>query len=160
MKPAREAAPMAEDQAAEFAALQASALGENAAPAEAETPIDISLAGELAGIAGALLAAVGPMFPSVKALYTEEVTKGAAAAIAAVCVKHGWLSGGLMGEYAEEITALMICGPLAIATSQAVKVDLAAMKAKSGAAPSVAVSPAPTLQPEPSGPAPIVLERG
>lgn len=161
MRPAAKVDAMAEDQAAEFAALNAAAIDGGSPAATAPEPEPAaSLAAELDGIAGALLAAVGPMFPSVKAIYSEEVTAGAAAAIAAVCQKHGWLSGGLMGEYAEEITALVICGPLAVATVQAVKADLAAMKPAAKLAPVVAVPPATTLDADSTGPAPVMLERG
>lgn len=145
---------LSEDQAAEHRALTDGAAGAVVPGAVAEVSPADGLAVELVGIAGALLAAAAPMFPSVKAIYTDEVTKAAAASIAAVCVKHGWLSGGLMGEYAEEMMALMVCGPLALATVQAVKSDLAAMKKPTAA-------PSGTVGPEPEGEAqPVVMARG
>lgn len=157
MENAPAADELSDDQAAEFAALQAGAVdGAPGAPAAPDVAPDISLASEFVGIAGALLAALGPVFPSVRAIYTEDVTKAAAASLAGVCVKHGWLSGGLMGEYAEEMTALMVCGPLAFATVQAVKSDLAAKAPPApGAAPAVVGAPAVA---DPA--APKVLERG
>jgi hypothetical protein len=156
--------PVSDDQAAERAALQASATeGEGAAAPAAGQGAEVApaeaLAVEFAGIAGALLAAVGPMFPSVKAIYSEEVIKAAAASVAAVCVKHGWLQGGLMGEYAEELTALMVCGPLAVATVQAVKVDLARMNRAPDAAAAVEkVGAGDTAAIDSS--APLVMQRG
>lgn len=152
-----ESGQVADDQAAEFAALQAGAVeAAPGAPGAPDVAPDISLASEFVGIAGALLAVMGPIFPSVKKLYTDDVTQAAAASLAAVCVKHGWLSGGLMGEYAEEMTALMVCGPLAFATVQAAKSDLAD---KSTQAPGAAqVAPGASVVDDPA--APKVLERG
>lgn len=153
---------VSDDQAVERAALQMSAMEAEAAPSlpagqGAEVAPADALAVEFAGIAGALLAAVGPMFPSVKAIYTEDVTKAAATSIAAVCVKHGWLSGGLMGEHAEELTALMVCVPLAVATVQAVKADLARMnRAPESAAEKVGAGDTAPADPA----APVVMQRG
>lgn len=147
-----EKAPMSAEQAADLAALEAAAAGaQPAAPVPGAdpqaAPQEISLDRELAGMAHALVAALAPALPSLKTIYTEEVIAAASASVAAVCRKHGWLEGGLMGEWSEEITCGMICVPLAITTAQAVKADLAVLKAKAGeAAPQVggAVSPAPT----------------
>lgn len=136
---------MSDDQAAHLAALTAAAAedGEQQQATEEAQAQDftVALSDEIAGIAGALLAALSPAFPSLKTIYTEQTTKAAAGALAAVCQKHGWLQGGLMGEYAEEITALMICGPLALATARGIKADIAAMKkdAKPEAAPALAM---------------------
>ncbi|MCK9991403.1 MAG: hypothetical protein RugAbin2_02417 [Rugosibacter sp.] len=144
---------MSAEQAADLAALESDAVGQGVAPEQPGAMVEVGLGQELAGIATALLAVASPMFPSLKPIYTPEVIGAASEAIAGVCKKHGWLSGGVMGEYAEEITALVVCGPLAFATMQAVKVDLARMKAgeteteKPGAAPwvtSAAVPPVPT----------------
>ena len=160
---------MSDDQAAHLAALSAGA--QMTEPGPGATSDEMSgapvpdLAMELTGIIGAVVAAVSPALPSLRGIYTEEVTKAAAASIAGVCVKHGWLSGGLMGEYAEELTCLMVCAPLAMATVQGVKADLAKMKEKNqpavgaGFAP-VAVPPAPTMAEGEASPAPVVLQRG
>ena len=50
----------------------------------------------------------------------------AAQAIAAVCNKHGWMQGGMMGRWGEEIACVAILGPLALQTVKGVKADLAA----------------------------------
>lgn len=157
-------AAMPEEQAAEFAALNSAAVDANASPEAVQAaPVLPSLADELTGLVTALIAVASPMFPSLKPIYTPEVISAASGAVAAVCKKHGWLSGGVMGEYAEEVTALIVCAPLALATVQAVRSDLAAMKPKAApvAAPVVAAVTPPPDQPEAEAPAfSMVLERG
>lgn len=117
------------EQAADLAALQAAANdGAPGAPAPAAEPAPQGpdLAREITGLVTAAVAALGPMFPSLKAIYTPEVTQAAAQSIAGVCDKHGWLQGGVMGKWGEEIACLAVVGPLAVATYQGVKADLAA----------------------------------
>ncbi len=134
MSAAKEAAAMSAEQLADLAALEQSASGAPivpgspeaiAAEAEANRP---DLAQEIAGMANAFIAITGPMFPSLRTIYTEETTSAAAQSLAALCNKHGWLQGGVMGEYSEEITALIVCGPLAIATYSGIQADIAARK--------------------------------
>jgi hypothetical protein len=95
-------------------------------------PVDpvASLADEIAGIVLSVTAVLSPALPSLKRIYTPETTRAAGAAVAAVCVKHGWLSGGLMGEWGEEITAAVVLLPLAITTYKGVKGDVEAIKAQ------------------------------
>lgn len=118
------------EQAADLAALQAAAAATDTPPAttdqaEAEAPRP-DLATEIAGMVTVAVATLGPMFPSLKDTYTPEVTQAAAQAIAAVCNKHGWMQGGLMGKWGEEIACAAIVGPLAFQTYQGIKADLAA----------------------------------
>lgn len=82
------------------------------------------LADEVAGIVTAVVAALSPMLPSLQGIYTDATTRAAASAIAAVCVKRGWLAGGIFGEWKEEISAAMILIPLGMATYQGVMADL------------------------------------
>jgi hypothetical protein len=89
-----------------------------------------TLAQEITGIVLGVVNVLGPALPSVKALYTPEVTQAAAESVAVVCVKHGWLSGGIGGKYAEELAAAFVLGPLAIATANALKADLPRLKTK------------------------------
>lgn len=120
------------------AAAAVPAAGEPAAPVV--NPAE-AMAGELAGLLGALVGVLSPAFPSLAAIYTEQSIGAASQAVAAVCAKRGWLSGGIMGEYGEEITALIVCGPLAVATYQGVKGDLAKMQAARHPAPPAAIAP-------------------
>lgn len=119
---------MSAEQAADFAALQASAAGAPPVPG-AEPPaqeVGPDLAKELSGLVTVAVVTLSPLFPSLKDTYTPEVTQAAAGAIAAVCEKHGWLSGGMMGEWGEEIACAAIVGPLAFSTYQGIRVDLEA----------------------------------
>lgn len=160
MKPAAVKAPdLPVEQAADLAVLQAEAIGADPQPGAPDPVQAISLEQEFSGLTTALLAVVGPLFPSLKPIYTPEVIEAASSAVAAVCRKRGWLAGGVMGEYAEEVTALIVCGPLALASVQAVRGDLASMKAKAGAQASSAVSLAPTSASAPPDNV-IILERG
>lgn len=125
--------PANTEQAADLAALQAVA---NDTPAGAPAPAGQhqavqgpDLAQEIAGLVSVAVATLSPIFPSLKGIYTDETTAAASNAIAVVCKKHGWLSGGMMGNYGEEIACLAIVGPLAFATYQGVQSDLEAKRA-------------------------------
>lgn len=121
------------EQAADLAALMASAGAEAPAPGTPQAEPEQTgpdLATEIAGLLKVAVATLGPMFPSLKTIYTDETIGAASGAVAAVCDKRGWLSGGLMGEWAEEITAVAIVGPLALATYQGVRADMEARKPK------------------------------
>ena len=141
---------LASEQAADLAALQASAAGQAAAtvPAVAGSPGEPDhekLAGELAGVLMMAATALAPMFPSLPKIYTQEASHGAGAAIAAVCRKHGWLQGGMFGQWGEEVACAAIVLPLAFATYQGIAADLAAGKAskdKPGTASAPATLPA------------------
>lgn len=123
----------AESQAA-IDAVPAAGTVPGAAAAPAVDPAE-AMAGEIAGLLGALVGVLSPAFPCLPTIYTEQSIGAASASFAAVCVKRGWLTGGIMGEYGEEIAALIVCGPLAVATFQGVKGDLARLKKKTPAAP-------------------------
>lgn len=85
---------------------------------------------ELAGMVSAIVAALSPAIPCLPGIYTDQTTRAASSAIAAVCVKRGWLAGGLFGEYREEIGAAIIVVPLAVATYQGVTEDIERLNRK------------------------------
>lgn len=117
------------EQAAELAALQAmvgAEPGQEEGEGEQEVAAVPDLAQEIAGLVQAAVGMLAPMFPSLPGIYTPEATQAAAAATAAVCTKHGWMQGGLMGRWGEEIACAVIVGPLAFATYHGVKADIAA----------------------------------
>lgn len=123
------------EQAADLAALQAAANDNapgapGAAPVAEAAPHVPDLAEEIAGLVTVAVATLGPMFSSLKGIYTPEVTQAAAQAIARVCQKHGWLQNGMMGRYGEEIACIAIVGPLALQTYKGVMADLEARKPK------------------------------
>ena len=120
------------EQAADLAALQAAATEQAQAQALAQPQPEPGpdLAKEIAALVGVAVATLGPLFPSLRTTYTPEVTQAAAQAVAAVCDKHGWMQGGMMGRWGEEIACLAIVGPLAYQTAQGIKADLAAREEK------------------------------
>ena len=132
------------EQAADLAALTAAASGgEVEAAATEAAQVQLQLADELAGLIAMAVATLSPMFPSLKKTYTQEVTATAAGAIAAVCNKHGWMQGGMFGEFGEEVACLAIVGPLAFSTYTGISADLKAMAKENEKleAPSKAASP-------------------
>lgn len=121
------------EQAADFAALQAAANEASAGPpvaGDVAAVPNLDLATELEGLIKVAVATLAPMFPSLRETYTPEVTTAAASAIAAVCNKHGWMQGGMFGEWGEEIACAAIVGPLALTTYQGISHDMAAAKAR------------------------------
>lgn len=120
------------EQAADLGALRAAAqeeaqAGPDLAPAG---PVGPDLAQELAAAVAVAVAILSPMYPSLKTIYTPEATNSAAAAVAAVCRKHGWMEGGIVGKWGEEIACLAVCGPLAVATYKGIEADTEARKPK------------------------------
>lgn len=121
------------EQAADLAALTAAAAAADPVPGAPGATPELQgpdIAKEVAGLVAMAVATLGPLFPSLRDTYTEPVTAAAAQAIAAVCDKHGWMQGGLMGQWGEEIACLAILGPLGFQTYQGIKADLAAREAK------------------------------
>ncbi len=138
------------EQAADFAALQAAANeAEAAAPGAPAEPVAHvpDLGQEIAGLIKVAVVTLSPMFPSLKRTYTPEVTEAAAGAIAAVCNKHGWMQGGMFGEYGEEIACLAIVGPLAFSTYQGITADMAEAKARDKPAEQIAGPAEPVTAP-------------
>jgi len=127
-----ETAPaMSAEQAQDRAALLAAVAGEAPPPGSPEAepqPPAVDLAAELSGLLLTVSAVLKPALPSLATIYTEETCGAAGAAIAGVCNKHGWLQDGVMQGYGEEVTALMVCGPMAVATVVGVRADLAAKR--------------------------------
>lgn len=127
---------MSSEQAADLAALTSvteeakNAEAEKVQQAEAEKAqqAGADLAQEVSGLITMLVSALSPALPSLTTTYTPEATAAASSAIAAVCQKHGWLSGGMFGNYGEEIAAAAIIVPLGIATYKGVTADIDAAK--------------------------------
>lgn len=133
--PAPAPVKMEQEQAADLAALHASAAEEPALPGAAEEVAAPNLAMEIEGLTLAIVSMLSPVFPSLPGIYTPDSTKTAAAAVAVVCQKHGWLEVGMMGNFGEEFACLAVVGPLAFATYVGVKSDLAKREASKPAKP-------------------------
>lgn len=120
------------EQAAELAALQGMAAAGDAqsdAPQEnTQESQKIALAAEISGLLTMFVGMTKPIFPSLGIIYTEEVIKTVGESLEPVCVKHGWLSGGIGGAYGEELLAICVVGPLAFATYNGMKSDIEAKK--------------------------------
>jgi hypothetical protein len=124
-----EAGAPSSEQAADLARLHAMAgpaPGEEAEESQPEEVARPDLASEIEGIVMGAVAMMAPMFPSLPGIYTPQATAAASQAVAQVCHKHGWLQSGMMGRWGEEIACAAIVGPLAFATYQGVKSDVAA----------------------------------
>lgn len=119
---------------AELDALQgeAAAVDELIAPQVVEPQQDAQppqAANEAAEIVGLLTIASGlfaPVFPSLQKIYTQETMQQIAAAAVPVMNKHGWSTGDVLGKYAEELALAAVALPVALATLQGVKADIAA----------------------------------
>lgn len=90
----------------------------------------VELHREIAGALSMVSKMLAPALPSVAAIYTDEVCAAIGNSLAPVCEKYGWLQDGVGGKYGPEILALCIVGPIAWATVEAAKTDLAAKKPK------------------------------
>ncbi len=133
-------APTDENQAADLAALAANAqTGE--APAGApgseqqiqEQKAPMNLAKEFEMGIQFFRSFFSPIFPSLKTIYTDEVVLMVSGSVAEVCNKHNWLQDGFLGPYKEEIGCAVVVLPLALATYQGIKGDIASMQAKKDA---------------------------
>lgn len=121
------------EQASDLAALQRMAAEGEQAQAQGQgeqVTQSAPLHEEVGGLLKMMAAMVKPALPSVSAIYTDEVCGAVGNAVAPVCQKYGWLQGGIGGQYSAEILCLAVVGPLAWATVQAAKSDLAAGRAK------------------------------
>jgi hypothetical protein len=129
------------EQAADFAALKAAAAAgatqtyKEAGDIEPESTPKPDLGAEIAAALEIVATVLKKPFPSVANLYDENTRAMVGASVAAVCNKHGWLQGGMMGKWGEEIACLMIVGPLAYSTYEAGKSDIAKLKATAERAP-------------------------
>lgn len=149
----QEAQAQSSEQAADFAALQAMAgpePGKEPAQAVEEELGRPELAEEIAGITGSIVAMLAPMFPSLPGIYTPEATQAAAMVTAGLLNKYGLMQGGVMGRWGEELAALIVLGPLAIATCKAVKTDIAARQPVERIGGPDMSAPVPVAGPAPS----------
>lgn len=119
-------AEMSDEQRADFAALRAG-VGEGQAAVTGSTPVTESgadLAGEIAGLVLVFVAMAKPVLPCLERIYTPAATQTAAAAVAGLCRKYGWLQEGVAQGYGEELTAAVVLLPLAFATYKGAQEDL------------------------------------
>lgn len=77
-------------------------------------------------VLGTALPVLGKLYPSLQAVYTDEAQAAIAETLGPLLAKHGIDLKDFGGNYREEIAAALVCGPIAWATVQAVKADIAA----------------------------------
>lgn len=96
----------------------------------------VNVASEVSAAIKIVVGILSPVLPSLKDVYTDQTIGAVSEAIAGVCNKHGWLQGGIMGKWGEEIAAAAILIPIGMATYNGVKGDLSRLqeqaKAKGG----------------------------
>jgi hypothetical protein len=84
----------------------------------------------VAGVLEMAAPMIAPMYPSVAAVYTPDVCAQVGGALGPVMAKYGIDLGEWGGKYKEELTALFVCVPVALATFKALKADVAARTPK------------------------------
>lgn len=105
--------------------LQAAAAGDaEPVTVTGETEQGLTVSDEIAALIKMAVSILKPVLPSVANLYNDETIAAASGAIGAVCDKHGWLQGGVMGQYSVEISAAFVLVPLGFATREAVLSDI------------------------------------
>lgn len=71
-----------------------------------------------------------PLIPKLAEIYTNETCEMLAQSAVPVMQKHGWSTGGMLGQWGAELALLAVSAPIAIATWQAVKEAQEEAKAK------------------------------
>jgi hypothetical protein len=65
-----------------------------------------------------------PFIPKLAEIYTDQECERLAVVTVPVMQKHGWTTGGMMGQYAAELALLAVAAPIGIRTYHAVKEEL------------------------------------
>jgi hypothetical protein len=66
------------------------------------------------------------LYPSIGDVYTEDACVSVASSVGPVLTKYGVSLGDMGGKYKEEITMVVVCWPIAAATYEGIKSDIAA----------------------------------
>lgn len=123
-----------ENLAAAAAAVDATAAAPEVLPgAEAAPPPDV--AAEMSALLVAVAGLLTPLFPSLATIYTKETCDRLGTASAPVMDKYGLSVGGLFDRWGAEITLAATAFPVAIATAQGIRADLAQRQAQQDATP-------------------------
>lgn len=115
---------------AEAAAMESEAQQQKdaaAAPDEQQAAAH-DLPAEVAALLKTAAAMLAPMFPSLAEIYTDATCQQLGTAAAPVMRKYGLSVGGIFDRWGAEITLAATALPVAVATYQGVKVDLAAKR--------------------------------
>lgn len=83
---------------------------------------------------------LGKLYPSLVDIYTDPTCDQVAGTLGPVLTKYGVNLGDLGSQWGEEIAAVLVCGPIAVATYQGIKADV---QARVEQAPKAVASPQP-----------------
>lgn len=84
---------------------------------------------EVAALLQTVSGLFSPLFPCLASIYTPDTCRRLGDAAAPVMEKYGWSVGGLFERWGAEITLAATAFPVAMATWQGVKADLATKRA-------------------------------
>jgi len=113
---AEEIGVLADEQAADLAALQSMAGDDPLTVGAPDVPAPDPVA-ETAAAFGVVVAVLSPLLPYVGAIYTDDRIKALAGAYVPVAEKYGWESGGgFFDKWGAEIALLAVAGPMAAQT--------------------------------------------
>ncbi len=143
--------------AAEAAAIdaQASAATEPPQP-EAEAAPAADVPAEVAALLQAVAALFAPVFPCLATIYTPDTCRRLGDSAAPVMAKYGLSVGGLFERWGAEITLAATAFPVALATWQGIKADIAARAPSPDPAPA-AGNYASERAADPAAPAPALV---
>ncbi len=83
---------------------------------------------------------LGKLYPSLEQIYTPSTCDQVAGTLGPVLTKYGISLGDLGSQWGEEIAAVLVCGPIAVATYQGIKADI---EARAEPVPKAVASTAP-----------------
>lgn len=115
---------------AEAAAIDAQASAATDPEPEIEAAPAVDVAAEVSALLLTVAGLLTPMFPSLGPIYTEATCRRLGEAAAPVMDKYGLSVGGLFERWGAEITLAATALPVALASWQGIKADLAARSAK------------------------------
>lgn len=119
------------------------AMLQNAAEEEAAMVSDQNV-GQVRMILAVAVPVLGKLYPSIEQIYTDATCDQVAGTLGPVLSKYGVNLGDLGSKWGPEIAAVLVCGPIAVATYQGIKGDI---DARSPQVPKAVASGAPEAVP-------------
>lgn len=102
-------------------------------PAAAPEAPPVDPAAEVAALLSVVAGILSPLFPCLPGIYSEATCRKLGEAAAPVLAKYDVSVGGMFDRWGAEITLAAVALPVAIATAQGVKADMAARRKKAAA---------------------------
>lgn len=107
---------------------QATAASEPQPAPQVDVAPPADVAAEVAALLQAVAGMLAPVFPSLATIYTEPTCRRLGEAAAPVMDKYGVSVGGLFDRWGAEITLAATALPVALASWQGIKADMAASR--------------------------------